>query len=397
MLRKKVNIVIAQGGGPTAVINQSLAGAVSAALDEPHAGNILGAVHGIDGVLNREFIDMRRLGAGKLKTLASTPSSALGSVRHKPTEDDCRRMFEVFKEHSVGAFFYIGGNDSAETASIMASIAAADGFPLRCFHIPKTIDNDLCENDHTPGYGSAARFVAMAFLGDDLDNLALGGVKINIVMGRHAGFLTAASALARSAGGGPHLIYLPERTFSMSAFVSDVDRVMSKYGRCVAAVSEGICGSGGVPVAVAGATERDSHGNIQLSGTGALGDMLAAEVKNTLGIRRVRSDTFGYIQRSFPGAVSPVDSREARRAGEEAVRAAFSGDADSGSIAITREGDGASYCAGYKLVALSSVAGKTRRMPDGFISESGCDVTGEFIEYAAPLAGRMPRTVRLIR
>ncbi len=388
------NMVIAQSGGPSMVINQSLVGAVLAARASGGIGAIYGARHGIDGILKEDFIDLRKVSQKTLETVAKTPSSALGSVRHKPTPEECRRIFEVLRRRDIGLFLYIGGNDSAETVQVVDREARRAKFDLSCFHIPKTIDNDLRGgNDHTPGYGSAARFVAMAFQGDDLDNRALGGVKIDVVMGRDAGFLTAASALARTApDSGPHLIYLPERPFDLDAFAEDVKGVMERVGRCVVAVSEGIRDRDGTPVAVklaAGPVEKDSHGNAQLSGTGALGDLLAREIKARTGIRRVRADTFGYLQRTFPGIASERDSAEARAVGETAVRTALSGKAKSGSIAIVRK-PGPRYAVSYACVPLASVARRTRSMPAAFIASNGHDVTPAFLAYARPLVGLLP-------
>ena len=240
---KKMNMVIAQSGGPSMVINQSLVGAVLEARKSPAIGKILGARHGILGILGDDYIDLRKPSAKKLEAIAETPSSALGSCRKKPNADDCKAIFEQFRKLDVGYFFYIGGNDSADAARIVAEEAEKANYPLVVYHIPKTIDNDLRSCDHTPGFGSAARFVASAIRGDDLDNRALGGVKIDIIMGRDAGFLTAASALARTReDDGPHLIYLPEVSFSEEKFIKDVKAAMKKYGRCVCAISEGIRG-----------------------------------------------------------------------------------------------------------------------------------------------------------
>lgn len=388
------NIVVAQSGGPSMVINQSLVGAVLEARRLGVPGAVLGARHGIDGVLGEDFVDLGKIPARRLETVARTPSSALGSVRHKPTPEECRKIFEVLRRRGVGVFLYIGGNDSAETAHVVAREAKRAKFPLACFHVPKTIDNDLRGgNDHTPGYGSAARFVAMAFQGDDLDNRALGGVKIDVVMGRDAGFLTAASALARTVpDSGPHLIYVPERPFRLEAFAEDVKAAMSRYGRCVVAVSEGIRDEAGTPIAVAlsqGAVERDSHGNAQLSGTGALGDLLAREIKARTGIRRVRADTFGYLQRTFPGIASERDSEEARRVGELALRWAWEGRTESGSVAIVRK-PGPRYRVEYRCVPLASVARRTRSMPTAFLARNGHDVTPAFLDYARPLVGPLP-------
>jgi 6-phosphofructokinase 1 len=385
------NMLIAQSGGPTHVINQSLVGAILEAKQHGCIKNIYGALHGIKGILDEKFIDLKKETAGTLDVVAKTPSSALGSARCKPSSDDCAVIFRILEKYNVRFFFYIGGNDSAETVYIINEEARMAGYEMRCFHVCKTIDNDLQENDHTPGFGSAAKFVAQAFMGDDLDNRALGGVKINVVMGRHAGFLTAASALARvHEGDGPHLIYLPERTFSMQRFLDDVQAVYKKYGRCVIAVSEGIAGRDGTPIVVKAASRKevDSHGNVQLSGTGALGDILAAEIKANTGISRVRADTFGYLQRSFAGCVSQTDASEAREAGAVAVKEAVKGVRD-GSITIKRKA-GAGYAVEFKRVPLKNVAGKTKHMPDRFISKAGNDVTAAFIRYAAPIVGKLP-------
>ncbi|MCL1856391.1 MAG: 6-phosphofructokinase [Kiritimatiellaeota bacterium] len=386
------NMVIAQSGGPSMVINQSLVGAVLAARASGKVGKILGARHGVAGILKEDFVDMRKPSVAKLEGVAQTPSAALGSVRKKPTGEECAKIFAVLKKHGVRYFFYIGGNDSAETVHIIGEAARAEGNDLRCFHIPKTIDNDLRGNDHTPGFGSAARFVAMAFMGDNLDNRALGGVKINVVMGRHAGFLTAASALARvHPGDGPHLIYLPERPFDVAAFCDDVHGVMKKTGRCVVAVSEGIADKDGTPIAARLSTnvERDSHGNVQLSGTGALGDVLAQEIKQRLGISRVRADTFGYLQRSFPGIASVRDAAEARAVGKVAVQLALGAKHASGSVAICRA-PGKAYRITYRHQPLKDVAKETRHMPDSYIAPSGHDVTAAFLRYAKPLIGNLP-------
>lgn len=389
------NMVIAQSGGPSMVINQSLVGAVLAARAAragAKIGKILGARHGIAGILGRDYVDLRKVDEGKLRAIAETPSAALGSCRLKPTADDCRKIFGEFKRLKVGFFFYIGGNDSADAARIVAEEAEKDGYPLVCYHIPKTIDNDLRSCDHTPGFGSAARFVACAFKGDDLDNRALGGVKIDVVMGRDAGFLTAAAALARvRRDDGPHLIYLPERPFALDGFVADVQAAMKKYGRCVVAVSEGIRDESGASIGAQFAGgETDSHGNVQMSGTGALGDYLAKCLKQHAGIARVRADTFGYLQRSFPGIASKTDRKEARAAGAAAVRAALAGRLAKGTIAIVRK-PGKTYAVAFEPQPIAHAAKYTRRVPDAFIAANGHDVTKAFLAYARPLVGDLPR------
>ncbi len=392
-------VLVAQGGGPTAVINQSLAGVVLEARRHLGIERVYGARHGVRGIINEDFVDLTSETSHNLELIAGTPSSALGSTRDKPDLAYCQRIFKVLQAHGIGYFFYIGGNDSSDTVRIVSEEAAKASYPLRCVHIPKTIDNDLVGNDHTPGFPSAARFVAQAFAGANLDNASLPGIYLAVVMGRHAGFLTAASALGKKfPDDGPHLIYLPERVFSLEKFLADVKATHERYGRCVIAVSEGIHDASGEPIAaqLAKDLERDAHGNVQLSGSGALADLLCEEIKSKLKIKRVRGDTFGYVQRSFVGCVSDVDQREAREVGEKAVQYAMWGDAKgrtSGSVAIKRTGF---YSVDYELLPLDAVAGKTRTMDDAFINESGTDVTDAFRMYLRPLLGSgMPEAFRL--
>ena len=388
-------ILVAQGGGPTAVINQSLAGVVLEARKFANVSRVYGAHHGVRGIVNEDLLDLTQETTHNLEMVANTPSSALGSTRDKPDAKYCHEIFKVLQAHEIGAFFYVGGNDSSDTVRIVSEEAAKANYPLRCIHIPKTIDNDLVGNDHTPGFPSAARFVAQAFTGANLDNAALPGVYVGVVMGRHAGFLTAASALGKKfPDDGPHLIYVPERVFDIDKFLADVKATYDRLGRCVIAVSEGIHDALGAPIItkLAQQVEHDAHGNIQLSGTGALADLLCEEIKNKLGIKRVRGDTFGYLQRSFIGCFSDVDQREAREVGEKAVQYAMWGDR-SGSVAIKRTGY---YSVDYQLIALEAVAGKTRVMEDEFLASNGTDVTDAFRLYLRPLLGsHMPDAYRL--
>ena len=388
-------LVIAVGGGPTAVINQSLVGAVLEARLFPQIERIYGARYGVRGIVNEDFVDLSAESRANLEAIAATPSSALGSTRDKPDLAYCRNILASLKAHGASWFLYIGGNDTADTVRIVSEEAAKEGYDLRSIHIPKTIDNDLMENDHTPGFPSAARFVAQAFMGADLDNHSLPGVYVAVVMGRNAGFLTAASAAARTVeGNGPHLIYLPERIFDEAKFLSEVKSVHDRLGRCVIALSEGIHDTHGTPLLVklTQTVEKDAHGNVQLSGTGALADLLCEEIKSKLGIKRVRGDTFGYLQRSFAGCASDVDRREAREVGEFAVKQAIWG-ADDGSVAIRRIGD---YSVDYDLVKLAKVGGKTKVMADAFIAPSGSDVTPAFQAYLQPLLGSdLPQLARL--
>jgi 6-phosphofructokinase len=388
-------LVIAEGGGPTAVINQSLVGAVLEARLFPQIERIYGARYGVRGIVNEDFVDLSAETRANLEAVAAIPSSALGSTRDKPDLAYCRNILASLKAHDVSCFLYIGGNDTAETVRIVSEEAAKERYDLRSIHIPKTIDNDLMESDHAPGFPSAARFVAQAFMGADLDNRSLPGVYVAVVMGRNAGFLTAASSVARTVeGDGPHLVYLPERVFDQAKFLSAVKSIHDRLGRCVIAVSEGIHDADGTPLAVklAKTAEKDAYGNVQLSGTGALAELLCAEIKSKLGIKRVRGDTFGYLQRSFAGCTSDVDRREAREVGEFAVKQAIWGKGD-GSVAIRRIGD---YAVDYVVVKLAKVAGETKVMPDAFIAPSGSDVTPAFKDYLRPLLGSdLPLPARL--
>lgn len=396
------NAIIGQSGGPTAVINQSLVGVVEQLKRCPSVKKVLGMRFGVHGLVKDQVVDLGRMSASHLEAVARTPSAALGSSRDKPDRAYCEEILRACRKYDVRYFFYIGGNDSSDTCRIVHELAQEAGYDMRCFHVPKTVDNDLMVSDHCPGYPSAARFQALAFMSDSLDNASLPGVKINVVMGRHAGFLTAASVLARGEGrdadrNGPHLVYLPEVAFDASRFLRDVERVYTRLGRCQVAVSEGLQDGDGTPIAakLVQGLDRDAHGNVQLSGVAALGDALAELVKKNLKVNgktpRTRADTFGYIQRAWPDP-SPIDVREARGAGRFAVRQAMKGDL-SGSVAIVRLSN-KPYKSGFRAIELSDVAAKTRHMPPEFI-EGHHDVTRKFVEYVRPLVGRLPEMTRL--
>ncbi len=396
------NAVVGQAGGPTAVINQSLVGIIQEVQKYTHIGRLLGARHGVRGIINEQFYDLKRQPTNMLELVAQTPAAALGATRDKPDDEYCERIFKVFTKFDVRYFFYIGGNDSAQTARIVNRIASDAKYELRVLHVPKTIDNDLLVTDHCPGYGSAAKFVASAFIGDNLDNRALQGVKINILMGRNAGFLTAASIMARQRpDDGPHLVYLPERAFDIDNFVKDVEQVYDRYGRCVVAVSEGIVDSKGelwakkVSILKTDSVQQDPHGNIELSaGAGSLADYLAGALRaKCKTIKRVRADTFGYLQRSFPGIYSEVDAWEARLVGQMAVSYSLDADQD-GSVALVRL-PSTTYTVGTKLVPLAQVAPDsapyTTVVPDEYINEAGNNVMNSFRDYVGPLVGDLPK------
>jgi 6-phosphofructokinase 1 len=388
------NALIGQSGGPTCVINQSLVGIVEEAKKQSAIRDVYGAIHGIKGVLEEQIVDLGRESRETLEAVASTPAAALRSVRKKPTREECERALRVLKAHDVRFFFYIGGNDSAETAHILNEIAIAENYDLRLFHVPKTIDNDLRVNDHCPGYGSAARFVACATIGDNLDNRSLPGIKVNVVMGRNAGWLTAASSLARKyEDDGPHLVYVPERVFDVERFIGDVDSVFKRLGRCVIAASEGIHTADGKLLGES--HEKDSHGNVQLSGSGFLGDRLASLIKQRLGEKlRVRADTFGYLQRSFAGVVSEVDAAEAREVGRAAARAAAAGERRHGSIVLVRKTTAQGYACACDVTELENVAKETRPLDPSYIQGDNA-IAASFADYALPLVGRLPSIARL--
>jgi len=378
------------------VINASLVGVIEEASRHSEIENLYGAVHAVAGIVKDEFIDLKKLSADELEEAAGSTCAALGSSRDKPDEEYCAKILDVFKKRNIRYFFYIGGNDSANTAHIINTMATKAGYELRAFHIPKTIDNDLLVTDHCPGYGTAAKFEACALMGDDLDNRALPGVKIDVIMGRHAGFLTAATVLGKQRDDdGPHLVYVPERGVSLEKLLGDIEGVFSKLGRCVVAVSEGICDTDGDAWAkkLAKGVETDAHGNIQLSGTGALADFLAGQVKDELKVKRVRADTFGYLQRSFTGLQSDVDLREARWCGRHTVQYAM--EELSGSAAIKRLASGAHYKIEIFRTELKNVAEKTKSMPEEFINAEGNGITDAFVEYAMPLTGDLPKTCYL--
>lgn len=392
----KGNAVIGQSGGPTSVINQSLVGVALEARKHGHIDRLLGARHGVRGIVNEDFIELNNASAELLERVALTPAAALGSTRDKPDADYCQRIFASFQKNNVRTFFYIGGNDSADTARIVNDLARQANYELRTFHIPKTIDNDLRVHDHTPGFGSAAKFVASAIMGDDFDNKSLPGVKVDTIMGRNAGFLTAASVLARHyENDGPHLIYVPEVDFDPDKFLGDVDRVYKKLNRCVIAVSEGIHDHNGTPMVVVLAeklgrtVEKDSHGNVQLSGSGILGDFLADLIKSHLKIKRVRSDTFGYLQRSFPGYVSQTDASEAREVGRQAVIASADENNNIGLSVIMKRLSNQPYQIEYGLTDIRNVARETKHLDPQYI-KGGNDITQAFIDYARPLVGQLP-------
>ncbi|TKT80074.1 diphosphate--fructose-6-phosphate 1-phosphotransferase [Aquamicrobium sp. LC103] len=353
--------VIAQGGGPTAVINQTLVGAALEARRRHPGCRVLGARYGVRGIRAGDYVDLSELSEERLRRVAALPSAALGSTRDKPDAAYCEAVLKGLREVGADAFIYIGGNDTAGTQQILHDAA---GGSIAFVHAPKTIDNDLEENDHTPGFISAAEFVASAFVSVDLDFRALPGIYVGIVMGRHAGFLTASAAAWRmNEESGPHLVYVPERPFERARFVEDVKETMSRHKRCIIAMSEGVSSASGrslvEELVSPDMLERDAHGNVRLSGTD-LGQAMERILADDLKGMRSRVDTFGYLPRGNIGAVNPTDAQEAHDAGIFAIEAASRG---GGSVALQEEKGKTAI----RLVPLTAVAGRTRHMPKDFL------------------------------
>ena len=356
------SLVIAQGGGPTAVINQTLCGVIASARKRDPSLKILGARRGVRGLVARDVVDLGGLSDDDLKRLGNTPSSSLGTTRDKPDPAACDAVLTALDGLDARAFVYIGGNDTSGTLELLRQRSSGQ---CRFVHAPKTIDNDLMENDHTPGFISAGSFVTHAFASVDLDVRAFGGIYVGVVMGRHAGFLCAApSAWQREPDDAPHLICSPERPFGVERFLDGVAAVYERLGRCVVSLSEGVQDETGLPLvealsrAAGGVIERDQHGNVQLTG-GDLGMEIQRVLKARFPKARTRVDTLGYLPRGFIGCIDPTDSQEAFAAGAFAAETAMERD---GSVALQFDG----MRTAPVLVPLDAVAARTRHMPDGF-------------------------------
>ena len=391
----KGSLVVGQSGGPTAVINASLCGVVQEAMRHAEIGGIYGMIHGIEGLLDEELADLRSETAQTIEGLCSTPSAALGSCRKKLTESDYERILRILQAHDVRYFIYIGGNDSADTTHRVWRSASDAGYELRAVGVPKTVDNDLAMTDHSPGYGSVARFNAIATRDAGRDTEALhtfDHVKIMETMGRNAGWITASAAFAKEGpDDAPHLIYLPERPFDHERFLDDVKREYDKGRGVVVAVCEGLTDAEGTPiVASKHSVATDSFGHKQLGG---VGQYLVDLIQDNLKIKG-RTDKPGTIQRMCMLAASPVDVAEARMVGETAVRVACEGVTDH-MVTLVRECL-MPYACGVGLAQLEAVANAEQPVPDHFINAEGNFVTSAYLDYARPLlGGPLPAHVRL--
>jgi 6-phosphofructokinase len=388
--------IIGQSGGPTAVINASAEGVIETALASEDITQVLGASHGIKGILADQLFDMGKEAPKELSLLKYTPSSALGSCRYKlkdSDEDDTdyKRILEIFQKYNVRYFFYNGGNDSMDTCNKISKYMQKVGYECRIMGVPKTIDNDLMGTDHCPGYGSAAKYIATSCMEvwQDAHVYDTGQVTIIEIMGRHAGWLAGASALATYEGYGPDLIYLPERDFDMDKFLADVERIYNDTGKCFVAVSEGIHYADGTFVSEAKTSATDGFGHAQLGGLAAY---LSSVVKSRMDGVKVRGIELSLLQRCGAHLASKQDIMEAYEAGKAAVQAALAGETDK-MIAFDRAYDAqGQYICKIKEMHLSEVANYEKKVPLEWINEEGNGVKQEFIDYAMPLIQGEPDT-----
>ena len=393
MSELKGAMIIGQSGGPTSVINASAYGAIKAGLDSDSITTVYGAFHGIVGVLNDRLMIMDKEDPKELEKMLYTPSSALGSCRYKiadPELDDTdyKRILEVFKKHDVRYFFYNGGNDSMDTCNKINQYMQSVGYECRVMGVPKTIDNDLFGTDHCPGYASAAKYIATSIMEvyQDAHVYDKGMIVVVEIMGRHAGWLTAASALASEYGAGPDLIYLPETDFSMPKFIEDVKKVYNATGNCIVAVSEGIHYADGSFVSEAKTSATDGFGHAQLGGLAAL---LASIVKEKTGAK-VRGIELSLLQRCGAHLASETDIEEAVMAGRAAVENAVAGITDK-MVAFERETVDGHYVCKTKLLPLTEVANFEKKIPLEWINDSHNGGKQEFIDYVLPLIQGEPK------
>ncbi len=388
------NALVLQSGGCTPVLNRSLYGVAAEALSQHRITGLLGARNGVEGVLKDDFVDLSNTPKASWQRIARQPAAALGTSRHSPASSDISVILERLKQHWVRRLFIIGGNDSAATGHRIAAAARDAGQPLSVIAVPKTIDNDLVLTDHTPGYGSAARFVALATLGAGLDAEAMSGaapVTVIEVMGRDAGWLAAAAALAkRDERDAPHVLGLPEVPIDEDRFVDLVEDAYRRYGFAVAVVAENVRGPGGRVLGGDGPPDWvDSFGHAYHKSPAR---HLAQQVAKRLKVR-IRDEKPGTIQRSFIPAVSPVDAREAEEAGRAAVRLAINGQSDV-MVTLVREGESPYLCT-TGTAPLERVAGAVRRMPEEYLDRASYFVTPSFLRYVRPLVGpRIPTATR---
>jgi 6-phosphofructokinase 1 len=379
------NCLVAQSGGPTSVINASLAGVVSEALNYECIEEIYGGLNGVMGILDEQLIDLAAESQQIIRGLRYTPGAALGTCRYKlKLQSDFDRVLEVFEAHNIRYFFYAGGNDSQDTANKISKLAQERGYELRVIGIPKTIDNDLVTTDHTPGYGSVIKYIASTVKEIACDNAAMGQhnlVQIVEVMGRSAGWIAAGAALAKyrdQPNAAPHLIYLPEVAFSPEKFIADVQHVLQKEKYCVVVVGEGLVDADGNHISTDGSSS-DAFGHSQLGG---VGDYLRALAEESLQVK-ARSVKLGMAQRAAVHCSSQTDNDEAFLAGKAAVQAAINGETDKMVTLLRGEGD--NYSCETGLADLAEIANGVKKLPQDWINEDGVSMSYHFYKYALPL------------
>jgi len=400
MSQLKGACLLGQSGGPTSVINASALGVFQTALQTECITNVLGAAHGIKGVLADRIYDMGMEDPAELELLRYTPSSALGSCRYKLSDmekddTDYKRILEIFQKYNIRYFFYNGGNDSMDTCNKISKYMQRVGYECRIIGIPKTIDNDLNGTDHCPGYGSAAKYIATSCMEvyQDARVYDTGMVVVMEIMGRHAGWLTGAAALAGVYGSGPDFIYLPEVNFDLETFLSDVEDCYKKNGNCLVAVSEGIHDKDSRFISEYGsdlAQQKDAFGHAQLGGLAAV---LANTVKERIGVK-VRGIELSLLQRCGAHLASKTDIDEAYQAGKAAVESAVEGVTDR-MVAFERTTENGNYVSKIRLVPLSEAANAEKKVPREWINAAGNGVLQPFINYALPLIQGEPDIPKL--
>ena len=380
----KRNILVAHGGGPTPVINSSLQGVIEAARDSGGVGKLYAARFGAEGILAGDLIDLTDVPAGTVSLLRSTPASAIGSCRRKLKDADYPQVLETLKKYDIGCFFYNGGNDSMDTCHKINELARREGLDLRVIGIPKTIDNDLDITDHCPGFGSAARYAAVS-----ASELALdaSGLPIHVVvlelMGRNAGWITAAAAMAGRLTDCRVLTYLPELPVDTDRMLADIEREYARGHGLLVAVSEGLCGADGKPLADTGFVDGFGH-----TVPGGTAQHISDLVIRKLGIKS-RAEKPGLLGRASIPYISPVDRDEAYAVGRCAVESALKG--ESGSMVAISAQRGQSYSSSLFLAPLSQVANVEKKFPLEWIVD-GSRISDAFFDYAVPLmGGDLPR------
>ena len=379
------NVLVGQSGGPTSVINASVAGVIAEALNHECIEEIYGTLNGVLGILQEDLIDLAAESQQQIRALKHTPGAALGTCRYKlKKQADFDRVLEVFKAHNIRYFFYIGGNDSQDTADKISKLAQAQGYELRVIGVPKTIDNDLPLTDHTPGYGSVIKYLATTVREIACDSAAMGQgdlVSIIEVMGRSAGWIAAGAALAKRKDhphDPPHLILLPEIPFDQAKVLEDIRRVLKREKFCQIVVAEGLTDANGNYLAADAAT--DAFGHAKLGGAGdALGEIVEQNIPGV----KVRVAKPGLMQRAAAHCASKTDVDEAYLAGQAAVEAAINGETDK-MITLVR-GDGEAYSVETGLAVLSEIANGVKKLPREWINEDGVSMNFQFLRYAQPL------------